>query len=66
MHRRTARLRPIDRHRISAFESEIEHGQNQEPKNHAEQTLPTIEDYIRIAESSLWSCNSSRRQASLS
>ena len=35
---------------ISAFESEIEHGQNQEAKNYAEQTLPTLEDHIRIAE----------------
>jgi putative membrane protein len=35
---------------ISAFESEIEHGQNQEAKNCAEQTLPTLQDHIRIAE----------------
>jgi len=35
---------------ISAFESEIEHGQNQETKNYAEQTLPTLQDHIRIAE----------------
>jgi putative membrane protein len=35
---------------ISAFESEIEHGQNQEAKNYAEQTLPTLQDHIRIAE----------------
>ena len=35
---------------ISAFESEIEHGQNQEAKNYAEQTLPTLQDHIRIGE----------------
>ena len=35
---------------ISAFESEIEHGENQEAKNYAEQTLPTLQDHIRIAE----------------
>ena len=35
---------------ISAFENEIEHGQNQEAKNYAEQTLPTLQDHIRIAE----------------
>jgi putative membrane protein len=35
---------------ISAFESEIEHGQNQEAKSYAEQTLPTLQDHIRIAE----------------
>jgi putative membrane protein len=35
---------------ISAFESEIEHGRNQEAKNYAEQTLPTLQDHIRIAE----------------
>jgi putative membrane protein len=35
---------------ISAFENEIEHGQNQETKNYAEQTLPTLQDHIRIAE----------------
>jgi putative membrane protein len=35
---------------ISAFESEIERGQNQEAKNYAEQTLPTLQDHIRIAE----------------
>jgi putative membrane protein len=35
---------------ISAFESEIEHGQNQEAKTYAEQTLPTLQDHIRIAE----------------
>lgn len=34
---------------ISAFENEIEHGQNQEAKNYAEQTLPTLQDHIRIA-----------------
>lgn len=35
---------------ISAFESEIENGQNQEVKNYAAQTLPTLQDHIRIAE----------------
>jgi len=35
---------------ISAFESEIEHGQNQEVINYAQQTLPTLQDHIRIAE----------------
>ena len=35
---------------ISAFKNEIEHGQNQEAKNYAEQTLPTLQDHIRIAE----------------
>ena len=35
---------------ISAFESEIEHGQSQEAKTYAEQTLPTLQDHIRIAE----------------
>jgi len=35
---------------ISAFENEIEHGQNQEAKSYAEQTLPTLQDHIRIAE----------------
>lgn len=35
---------------ISAFESEIEHGQNREARNYAEQTLPTLQDHIRIAE----------------
>ena len=35
---------------ISAFENEIEHGQNQETKSYAEQTLPTLQDHIRIAE----------------
>lgn len=35
---------------ISAFESEIEHGRNQEAKNYAEQTLPTLQDHIRIGE----------------
>jgi putative membrane protein len=32
---------------ISAFETEIEHGQNQEAKNYAEQTLPTLQDHFR-------------------
>ncbi|MGA9494328.1 MAG: DUF4142 domain-containing protein [Terriglobales bacterium] len=35
---------------ISAFENEIEHGRNQEVKNYAAQTLPTLQDHIRIAE----------------
>jgi putative membrane protein len=35
---------------IFAFEREIEHGQNQETKDYAEQTLPTLQDHIRIAE----------------
>jgi hypothetical protein len=35
---------------ISAFENEIEHGENREAKNYAEQTLPTLQDHIRIAE----------------
>jgi putative membrane protein len=35
---------------ISAFENEIEHRQNQETKSYAEQTLPTLQDHIRIAE----------------
>jgi putative membrane protein len=35
---------------ISAFESEIEHGQDQAAKNYASQTLPTLQDHIRIAE----------------
>jgi putative membrane protein len=35
---------------ISAFESEIEHGQDEAAKNYAAQTLPTLEDHIRIAE----------------
>jgi putative membrane protein len=35
---------------ISAFESEIEHGQDEAVKNYATQTLPTLQDHIRIAE----------------
>ncbi len=35
---------------ISDFESEIEHGQNDAAKNYAAQTLPTLQDHIRIAE----------------
>jgi putative membrane protein len=35
---------------ISAFESEIEHGQDEAAKNYAAETLPTIQDHIRIAE----------------
>lgn len=35
---------------ISAFENEIEHGHTQEAKNYAEQTLPTLQDHIRVAE----------------
>jgi putative membrane protein len=35
---------------ISAFESEIEHGQDEGARNYAVQTLPTLQDHIRIAE----------------
>jgi len=35
---------------IAAFENEIENGQNQEVKNYAAKTLPTLQDHIRIAE----------------
>jgi putative membrane protein len=35
---------------ISVFESEIEHGQDEAAKNYAAQTLPTLQDHIRIAE----------------
>jgi putative membrane protein len=35
---------------IVAFENEIENGQNQEVKNYAVKTLPTLQDHIRIAE----------------
>jgi putative membrane protein len=35
---------------ISAFENEIEHGQDKAVKKYAEQTLPTLQDHIRIAE----------------
>lgn len=35
---------------ISKFEQEIEHGRDESVKNYAEQTLPTLEDHIRIAE----------------
>jgi putative membrane protein len=35
---------------ISTFEQEIEHGRDQAVKNYAEQTLPTLQDHIRIAE----------------
>jgi putative membrane protein len=35
---------------ISSFENEIEHGQDRAVKDYAEQTLPTLEDHIRIAE----------------
>ncbi|MFZ0954569.1 MAG: DUF4142 domain-containing protein [Candidatus Sulfotelmatobacter sp.] len=35
---------------ISEFESEIEHGQDEAVKNYAAQTLPTLQDHIRIAE----------------
>lgn len=38
------------KHAISEFESEIEHGHNQAITDYAEQTLPTLEDHIRIAE----------------
>lgn len=35
---------------ISSFENEIEHGQDSAVKDYAAQTLPTLEDHIRIAE----------------
>ena len=35
---------------ISAFENEIEHGQDKAVKKYAEQTLSTLQDHIRIAE----------------
>jgi putative membrane protein len=35
---------------ISAVASEIEHGQDEAAKNYAVQTLPTLQDHIRIAE----------------
>jgi len=35
---------------ISVFENEIEHGKDQAVKNYAEQTLPVLQDHIRIAE----------------
>ena len=35
---------------ISEFEQELEHGQDQAVKNYASQTLPTLQDHIRIAE----------------
>jgi len=35
---------------ISAFENEIEHGRDKAVKDYAEQTLPTLQDHIRIAE----------------
>lgn len=35
---------------IAAFENEIKNGQNQEVKNYAIETLPTLQDHIRIAE----------------
>jgi putative membrane protein len=35
---------------IAAFENEIKNGQNQEVKHYAVQTLPTLQDHIRIAE----------------
>jgi putative membrane protein len=35
---------------ISSFENEIEHGQDRAAKDYAEQTLPTLQDHIRIAE----------------
>ena len=35
---------------IAAFENEIDNGQNQEVKNYAVKTLPTLQDHIRIAE----------------
>jgi putative membrane protein len=35
---------------ISAYENEIEHGQNQALKDYAEKALPTLQDHIRISE----------------
>jgi putative membrane protein len=35
---------------ISKFEQEIEHSRDPSVKNYAEQTLPTLQDHIRIAE----------------
>jgi putative membrane protein len=35
---------------ISEFENEIEHGHDKAVKDYAEQTLPTLQDHIRIAE----------------
>jgi putative membrane protein len=35
---------------ISSFENEIEHGQDRAVRDYAEQTLPTLQDHIRIAE----------------
>jgi putative membrane protein len=35
---------------ISRFEQEIEHGRDKSVKNYAEQTLPTLQDHIRIGE----------------
>jgi putative membrane protein len=35
---------------ISEFEQELDHGQDQAVKNYAAQTLPTLQDHIRIAE----------------
>ena len=35
---------------ISEFENEIEHGHDQAVKSYAEQTLPALQDHIRIAE----------------
>jgi putative membrane protein len=35
---------------ISAYENEIEHGQNQAMKDYAEKALPTLQDHIRISE----------------
>ena len=35
---------------IAAFENEIEHGENKAVKEYAENTLPTLQDHIRIAE----------------
>ncbi len=35
---------------IAAFENEIENGQNQEVKEYAARTLPTLQDHVRIAE----------------
>jgi putative membrane protein len=35
---------------ISAYENEIEHGNNQAVKDYAEKALPTLQDHIRISE----------------
>jgi putative membrane protein len=42
----------LDGHKdvISSFQNEIEHGRDEAVKAYAEETLPTLEDHIRIAE----------------